>query len=855
MSFRRYFYRILRVILFMTLLLGLFGVSAAAIVVWYFLPQLPSVDNLKEVQFQVPLRIYNTEGKFMAEYGDQRRIPVEAEDFPPMLINAVVAAEDDQFFEHPGVDIKSLFRALFHLIKTGEIRQGGSTITMQMTRNYFLSPERTFIRKFKEILLALRIEQELTKYEILELYLNKIFFGHRSYGIEAAAQTYYGKTLKELNLSQIAMLAGIPKAPSANNPISNSVRSMERRNYILKRMADLGYIDQEAYNQAKAQPNVARVHKLEIELDAPYVAEMVRAHMFEEYGEDAYTRGFQVYTTLDSKLQKTAQASLRRALLTYDKRHGYRGPLDNIDLPKESQAAIKKAHQALKEYKVYGELIPSVVLTVHRRSVTAYNHRVGQFNIKWRDMKWARHYISDNRRGRYPSTAWQILKRGNIIMAHDISNKIKDLTHVLRQGETVPKNLRWALAEVPQVEGAIVALDTQTGKILALAGGFDFYHSKFNRVTQALRQPGSNFKPFIYSAALENNFTPASIINDAPVTFKAGNKIWQPDNYSHRFHGPTSLRNALAYSRNLVSIRVLNNIGIDKAIDHVVNFGFKRERIPKNLTIALGTGDVTPLELVRGFTVFANGGYLITPHFIERIENVENEVIYEAKPKKVCKKCAPYYVDPKKLVSLEKQVDYLKQEATEAADSEEENVNEEDKPHAPLAVSPRNAWIMTSMLKDVIQRGTARDALKLKRGDIAGKTGTTNEHRDAWFSGFHPNIAVTTWVGFDQPRSLGRRETGGKAALPMWMDFMRVALRDLPVKEKLPMPKGIRSVRIDPDSGLRASRNYPNAKWEYFYKETTPSRYAAYRPKKEKPSSSRRKNDSGGVVPDAATIW
>ncbi len=787
----------LRMTLLMTLVLGLLTASGAAIVVGYFLPQLPSIEHIKAIDFQIPLRVYSHDGKFMAEFGAQRRMPLEVHKIPPIMIKAMLATEDTEFFEHSGVNFKSLIRAAISLLKTGEIRQGGSTITMQMAKNLFLTSERSFERKFKEILLAFRIEQALTKDEILELYFNKIYFGQRAYGIQAAAYTYYSRPLKELTIAEYATLAGIPKFPSSGNPITNPKRAMERRDYILKRMLELGDIDQVVYDDAIKQDNTAKLYKVDTELDAPYVAEMARQYVEELYGEAVYTKGFKVYTTIHASLQNAAQNALRRNLLNYDERHGYRGVSGHINLPEESTQAIKVASEGLEKYHNYGGLLASVVMQVNKQSIVAYNKTVGEFTIDWNNLRWARRYIHDNRRGGLPKTASGIVKRGDVIMARKVGTV---------KNEQDEKISVWRLSELPQVEGALVSLDPNTGAILALAGGFDFYQSKFNRVTQAYRQPGSSFKPFIYSAALEHGFTPASMINDAPVVFRAGNKLWKPKNFSHRHYGPTNLRTALTHSRNLVSIRLLNSIGVNPAIDHVVKFGFERDRIPKNLTISLGTGDVTPLEIARGYAVFANGGYLIKPYVVSKIESMTGHLLHKTDPLEVCSKCPKYTVNSN------------------------EELEKTKFSHAPRVLDERNAWTLTSMMKDVIKRGTAVRAKKLKRSDLAGKTGTTNDQRDAWFAGFNASMVTTAWIGFDRPRSLGKKETGSQAALPMWIDYMRHALSAYKVRS-LSMPTGIVSAKIDPATGFLATSQTPNAKFEFFYKENVPKRYAIYRPK------------------------
>ena len=795
MRIRYYFYKIIHVTLLMGLSILLLVALFAAMIKWYLIPQLPSTEHLKEVRFQVPLKVYSKDGQLIEEFGEQRRIPIAAQDIPPFLIKAVLAAEDDRFFDHPGVDFKSLVRAMVSLIKTGERQQGGSTITMQVARNFFLTPERTFMRKFKEILLALKIENEFTKEDILVLYLNKIFFGHRAYGVRAAAQVYYGKQVEDLTLAELAMLAALPKAPSVSNPLTNSERALERRNYILARMRELNYINDQQFKEAVVSSNTAMLHKLETQVEAPYVAEMVRNEMIKRFGEDlAYTEGYRVYTTINPELQRLAQKSLRNALYAYDERHGYRGPLGHVKLPKNNTK--EAADEVLQNYRIYADLLPSIVLENHVKFVVAYNPKLGEFNIGWQDLAWAYRYRGNYRTGGSPRSITNVIRRGDIILVRPIEEKTKQEKvepppsptkgkhkekdrekdkdkEVETESSTSPK-IHWRLAEIPQIEGALVSLDPNSGGILALAGGFDFYHSNFNRVVQADRQPGSNFKPFIYSAALDMGFTSNSIINDAPIVFTMGKKVWRPANFSHKFYGPTSLRTSLAQSRNVASVRLLAQIGVKRAIDYVVKFGFKRERIPQNLTISLGTNIVTPLELVTGYAVFANGGYSIEPYFIERIEDAQGNVISQANPLQVCRTCPPEILSTK-------------------PDHEGLFISEMDcapEPrYAKRIISPYNAAEMTSILKDVIRVGTGRKASELRRNDIAGKTGTTNEMHDAWFSGYNPDIVTTAWVGFDQPRSLGSQETGGRAALPMWVEFMRGALKGKPEKF-LSLPKG-----------------------------------------------------------------
>ncbi|OQW95431.1 MAG: hypothetical protein BWK79_02525 [Beggiatoa sp. IS2] len=816
MNVKQYFYKTLRTTLLMMFLLVMIAGTLGATIILYFLPQMPSTETLKDVRLQIPLRVYTQDNIFVGEFGEQRRIPVATNQTPPLMIKAILAAEDDRFYEHPGVDIKSLMRAVFNLLKVGEIQQGASTITMQITRNFFLTRERTFSRKFKEILLALKIERELSKDEIMELYLNKVFLGNRAYGFGAAAQVYYGRNLDQLTLAEWAMLAGLPKAPSANNPLSNAETAIDRRNYVLERMVKLGYIDSGQYEAAISLPSTATLHRSTPEIEAPYLAEMVRAYMQEHYGEEeAYTGGFKVITTVDSQLQRVAQVALRHALWTYDERHGYRGVFTHEKkLPKD--LTDEKKDEILKKYPTQGGLIPSLVLQVKEKAVVAFNTVSGEFEIEWDDLSWAnRCYRSQHAtKCRYPKSAWDITKRGDIILVRKVKPKAEaeppkrittksaklvatkasiDVTTPPVEEKPAPPKKRWRLAQIPVVEGAIVSLRPNDGATIALAGGFNFYQSKFNRVVQAERQPGSSFKPFIYSAALENHFSPGSILIDAPMVFKVGNKVWRPHNYSGTFYGATTLKDALTFSRNLASIYLLRKVGIDRAIDHAIRFGFQRDKIPRNLTIALGTCVVTPLELATGYATFANGGYKIEPYFVRRIENMEGKEIYVANPLQVCYHCAPPTNKPVinkgkpmeagGLIATANASTLQPTVLTSTDSSQPATVDNASFRMAPQIISPRNALTMTDILKEVVRRGTAKAMNKqLKRDDIAGKTGTTNNERDAWFSGYTPDILTTTWVGFDKPRSLGHGETGGRAALPMWIEFMKYALKDKPVK-------------------------------------------------------------------------
>jgi len=790
------------------ILVGFITVTATY---FYLNPKLPAIDSLKDVQLQVPLRIYSAEGRLMAEYGEMKRVPLQYEEFPPAMIQAVLAAEDDRFFEHPGVDYQGLLRAAAHLITTGKKGQGGSTITMQVARNFFLSRERTYSRKINEILLSLKIEGELSKEEILSLYLNKIFLGHRSYGVAAAAQVYYGKELADLSLAQFAMIAGLPKAPSTYNPIANPERAMLRRNYVLRRMQDLHCISDVDFEEASNAPVTASLHGSQAEVSAPYVAEMVRDEVLARYGKEAYSTGLKVYTTIKAPLQDAANQALHDNLLAYEQRHGYRGAEKHVELTE--QAAAEEWAAAIDGNSTVGGLPPALVIGLAEQSAVVYLQDGTLQLLHWEGMQWARPYINDNAMGPEPKGAADILKVGDII-------------RIDRDSEG-----NWQLAQLPDVSGALVSLNPQNGALLALVGGFDFFQSKFNRVTQAKRQPGSNFKPFIYSAALEHGYTTASLINDAPVVFEDSKleSEWRPENYSGKFYGPTRLREALVNSRNLVSIRLLQSTGIRPAIKYISNFGFDPAELSRDLSLALGSATLTPYDLARGYAVFANGGYLVDPYFIARIEDSQGNTLFQAEPLYACKaeEC------PEKPLPEPAVADGSEEPAAEAAtttgnETETAPAEQGMKGQAPLHFSPaprvideRNVYLITSMMQDVIRRGTGRRALQLGRNDLAGKTGTTNDQQDAWFSGFNRDVVTTAWVGFDTPRSMGHSETGARAALPMWINYMREALKES--KEQLPQqPEGIVSARIDAETGEFTSADNPNAIFELFRAENVP---------------------------------
>ncbi len=774
----------------------------------YLTPKLPTTDHLKETQLQVPLRIYTQDSKLIGEFGEKKRIPVRYPELPNMMVKAVLSAEDDRFFEHPGVDYQGILRAAFILMTTGEKAQGGSTITMQVARNFFLSPEKTYLRKLNEILLSLKIERELSKEEILELYFNKIYFGNRAYGIASASQTYYGVPLDQLTIAQMAMLAGLPKAPSTMNPIINPPRALVRRNYVLKRMVALGHIDQETYQQAKNEVDDAKNHGFSTDLEAPYVAEMARSYMVDRFGQEAYTHGYKVFTTLDSRLQQSANKALRQALLEYDRRHGYRGAEERIDVddPSAWQSALKK-------YRSFGQLTPALVVEIGKKSVVAQLPSGETTLVSWDGLSWARPYIDVDYRGSAPKVASDILGVGDIIWLQKGSS------------EEVP----WHLTQIPTINGALVSLDPENGRIISLVGGFHFARSKFNRVTQAQRQAGSSFKPFIYSAALDKGFTAASLVNDAPVVFEDSKleSVWRPENYSGRFYGPTRLREALTKSRNLVSIRLLRSIGIGYTTQYVAQFGFDKARLPRNLSLALGSAAVTPLELANAYTVLANGGYRVEPYFVERIVGANGEIMEQAQPVTVCRECeassSPEVVDINNNFRRDEIVKTSPRSEADGVIARSPEIDAGDGAPIPAeqVVSKQNIWLITSMMRDVIKRGTGQRAMALGRNDLAGKTGTTNDQFDAWFAGFNSSVVTVAWVGFDQVATLGAQESGGKAALPMWVSYMRDALKGVPEHELI-QPEGLVSVKISPETGMLASVDQADAIIETFREENVP---------------------------------
>ncbi|MEM6638524.1 MAG: penicillin-binding protein 1A [Pseudomonadota bacterium] len=755
----------------------------------YLAPTLPESADFSEVELQVPLRIFTRDGRLIAEFGDKRRIPVGYDELPEQVVQAFIAAEDDRFFEHPGVDYQGLLRAVIKLVSSGgERSQGGSTITMQLARNLFLIPDKTYKRKLQEIFLSLRMERESTKEEILALYLNKIFLGQRAYGVAAAAEVYFGKTLNDLTLAETATLAGLPQSPSRDNPVRSASRATDRRGYVLRRMLELGFITPEEHDAAGDETMVARLHGANVAVKAPYVAEMVRADVERRLGRDAINRGYRVITTIDSDLQLAAQAALRANLHAYDRRHGYRGAVGNT-----AGLEPPDAEGALANVPRVGDLIPAQVTVVEADRAQLATVDGDFIDLGLEQVAWARRYISDDTRGPEIESVGDVLSAG-------------DLVYLISGDDGIE------LAQTPEVEGAMVALDPTDGAVSALMGGYDFFKSKFNRVVQAKRQPGSSFKPFIYSAALESGRTPATVINDAPIVFAddALDDTWRPKNYGGVFRGPTRMREALIRSRNLVSIRLLNEVGIAFTINHLGRFGFNTDELPRDLSLALGSAAVTPLELATAYTVFVNGGFGVTPYFIDRIEDAEGQSVFSAEPVTACREC----------VTLE--------EITAPATAE---TCEREAPLLPSraaarVLSAQNVFLMTDMMQDVVTRGTGARARTLGRSDLAGKTGTTNDQRDAWFAGFNQSLVAVNWVGFNQERSLGRGEAGAATALPGWIDFMGRALAGVEERAQ-PEPNGLVTVRISPESGLLAAAGAENAIFETFRQDNVPTRAAS----------------------------
>jgi penicillin-binding protein 1A len=766
----------------------------------YLKPALPDVGSLREVQLQVPLRVYTRDGKLMASIGEQRRIPVRYDQLPPKLVQAFLATEDDRFFRHHGVDWQGILRAAVANLKAGGIRQGASTITMQVARDMFLTPRRDMKRKMSEIYISLLMEAEFTKEEIFSLYVNKIFLGQRAYGVAAAAEVYFGKSLDQLSIAEMATLAGIPTAPSVVNPVASADAAKVRRAHVLGRMLELNYISQAEYEQAKNSPMESRLHGASIEVDAPYVAEMVRNDMQNKYGDAAYTAGYKVFTTIDSRLEAAAIIALRTGLMEYDRRHGFRGATAKVDLSKATTPAQLDAQ--LEEFPVIGGLKPAIVEKVEAKSAKIYVKDLGYVTLPWEKLSWARRELPEEKMDRSPTQASEIFARGDVI--YTVGRTAESLMFV----------------QIPEAQSAIVSVDPKDGAIVALVGGFDFFQSKFNRVTQARRQPGSGFKPFIYAAAFDKGYTPASVVLDAPVIIdEEGNeKSWRPHEDDSMFHGPVRLRDALVHSRNLVSVRLMRAIGGDYTWNYVTRFGFDKSQLPNDLTLSLGTAELSPLQVAIAYSTFANGGFKVSPYYIDRIEDAGGKVLLQADPAIACPQCG-------------RTSEPLQAKGDRPASGRAAFLD--DAPHdgktliptknlAPQIIRPQVAYLLADMMADVIKRGTGQRARTLGRDDVAGKTGTTSDFHDAWFNGFNNDIVTTVWTGFDSDRSLGGNDDqAARVAVPTWTYFMKEALAGT-ARHPVPMPDGIVSVRISPLTGLLASADNPNGIMEKFIEGSLP---------------------------------
>ncbi|WP_245969953.1 penicillin-binding protein 1A [Thiocapsa rosea] len=749
------------------LALGLLG---AGIFVSVHAPELPSVESLRQVKFEEPLRVFSSDGGLIAEFGIERRRPVAYEDIPPLVVNAFLATEDARFFEHGGVDAIGIGRALLSFASTGTKAQGGSTITMQVTRNFLLSSEKTFQRKLAEVLLTLQVERTLTKDQILDLYLNQIFFGHRAYGISAAAALYYDKELDELTPAEAAMLAGIPKAPSSNNPVTNPERALERRDYILSRMLELGQIDREEYEIAVLTPDMARLHRRQPDLDAGYVAEMARQTVVQHYGEEALSQGFRVTTTVDARLQRAAQAAVRRALRDYDRRHGYRGAEAKIDLDGATDADMDAYLETVTRIP---DLTPGLVTRASSGEAEIYIGSGRRVALGLKQMAWAQEFRNANWRGPRPRRVTDVLAVGDLVR---LLNDGAGQDGTRQDGTGQDGEGLWELGQTPGVSGALVSIAPQDGAVRALVGGYSFNASKFNRAVDMRRQPGSSFKPFVFAAALHEGWTPASLIKDEAVQL-TGRQDWNPRNSDRKELGPIRMRRALALSRNLAAINLLQSVGLEDAQTYIRAFGFDLDAMPLGLSMALGTGEMSPMKLAEGYAVFANGGFHVTPYFIQRIESGDGQVLFESRAPRSCSDCWYRYGDASARV-----------QGLEAG------------PAASQVIDPRIAYQMTSLLREVIETGTGTRAKNMNRKDIVGKTGTTNDVRDSWFAGYQADFVTVAWMGFDDFEKLGRGEEGGRAALGMWVDFMGAALEDLPIA-KLDPPPGMVQVRVDPTRG------------------------------------------------------
>ena len=748
-------------------------------------PQIPSTDTYRHYQFETPLRIYTADGLLIGEFGNRRLIPIALADVPRHFLAGLINTEDKRFYDHDGIDFISLANDFVGLL-TSDVRTGASTLTMQLAKIVSFSHKQQFIRKFKEMLLAVKVERELTKEQILELYVNIMSFGKHAYGVQAAAFTYYGKPVGELRLAQLAMLAGIIKKPEAGNPINGPEWALNRRNLVLRRMLQQGAIADAEYQQAVAAPITARVFERGIDLPAPYPAEWVRQQLIERYGTDIYS-GFVAHTTLDSNLQAAAQRALRDGLVGYDRRHGYRGAEGRVALLEDGEgldAAV--AVEALADSRIVGGLEPAIVLAVHEETADVLRRSGETVQLPWPGLRWRRHVDADTV-DQAPKTAADVVAPGEVV-------------RIERREEG------WRLAQLPDIQGALVALDANSGSVRAMVGGWDFHSNQFNHALQAKRQPGSGFKPFVYSAALEGGVTPATIFWDSPLVFNDDNleTAYRPRNDSGDFRGPMPLRQAFYQSRNVVSMQVMLQVGYRPIIDHARRFGFDTSAMPRNTQLAIGGGTMTftPLQMASAYAVLANGGYRVEPHVIERVERLDGAIAWQPLHPRVCRDCRAADAVP-----------------AETAPGEEAPAVP---PLAPRVVDERNAFVMNTLLQDVIKRGTGRRARVLNRTDIAGKTGTTDQATDTWFNGYHPNLAVSVWVGFGDQRPMGEREYGSTTPLPIWIDFMRDALAGLPVVERL-MPDDVVSVKVAPGTGRRASADDPDAVFEVFFADNLPA--------------------------------
>ncbi|MGB1262839.1 MAG: penicillin-binding protein 1A [Cognaticolwellia sp.] len=806
---------------------------------------LPSVESLKDLQWQTPMQIFSADGKLISQFGEKKRIPLTLDEIPQQLIDAVLATEDDRFYLHFGVDPIGMGRAVLGQLM-GQNKGGASTITMQVARNFFLTREQTYIRKIREIFISFHIESLLSKDEILTLYMNKIALGHRSFGFGSAAQVYYGKSVNELTLAQIAVLAGLPKAPSTMNPISRPDRAMQRRAVVLQRMYVADYITAEQLAQANIAPMTAKKHGAEIELDAPYIAEMAHQEMIERYGrEAAYTGGYKVFTTVPSTLQHAAQQAVINNIFAYDQRHGYRGPIntlrpieeesDDIDNTTQQVQILapitqQEITQALASLRSYQSLVPAVVTDVLEQSVEVTLKDGTKAPIEWQGLSWARAYFNDDKQGPAPKIAGDILKIGDIIVVASTESGYR-------------------LSQLPDVSSALVSLSPDNGAIKAAVGGFSFAQSQFNRVTQAKRQVGSNIKPFIYSAALDSGYTLASIVNDAPINQwdRSSGVVWRPKNSPPVYNGEIRFRLALAQSKNVVAVRLLRSVGLDKIIPYLASFGFDPDDLPRNESLALGSASLTPLEVATGFATFANGGYLVEPYLIDRIEDSFGKVLFQANPAIACNNCEPEPAIIDELSELDAKLLFEEDNLADIAESAQLASTTVNK--AERVISEQNAFLITEALNSAIWgadwnikpywQGTGYRARTLKRRDVAGKTGTTNQGKDAWFSGYSRRLVTTAWIGFDDPsRNLGRTtynsnlgkkqttggESGAKSAQPAWINFMKAALAELPV-ESFEQPQALMSVRIDKASGKLTSKSDRSSRFEYFEIGSAPTEY------------------------------